>query len=165
MANENVMTKTNTPRNSSLELLRIISMIMIVFHHFAIHGGFEWDAPSLSIPYFWYNFIIGGGKVGVDVFVLISGYFLVNKEGSLFDFKRILKFWGQVFFYSIAFYIIFRLMGMNDMGIKSFIKVFFPITCSHWWFASTYFVLFLIHPFLNKLLHYLDKKMYQNLLV
>lgn len=40
----------------------------------------------------------------------------------------------------------------------------FPITFSEWWFASTYFVLLLIHPFLNKFLNNL-KKSYQELLI
>lgn len=44
-------------RKSSLELLRIISMIMIVFYHYACHGGFEWSTNELTVPHFWYNFI------------------------------------------------------------------------------------------------------------
>lgn len=152
-------------RNSSIELLRIISMIMIVFHHFAVHGGFEWEASNVTIPLFWYNFIIMGGKIGVDLFVLISGYFLVNSNGNVFNFRRILKFMGQVFFYSISIYVVFGICGLSDIGIKSLIKALFPITFSSWWFASTYFVLYLLHPFLNKLLHCLNKKNYQYLLV
>lgn len=152
-------------RNSSIELLRIISMIMITFHHFAYHGGFEWAENELTIPHYWYNFIVMGGKIGVDIFVLISGYFLINDKDSLFNFKRILKFWGQVFFYSIAIYLLFGILGTSEISIKSLIKECFPITFGSWWFASTYFVLYLIHPFLNKLLDALDKKMYQAFLV
>lgn len=151
------------PRNSSIELLRILSMLMIVFHHFSVHGGFEWDAASLSIPYFWCNLISMGGKIGVDVFILISGYFLVKREGPVFNFKRILKFWGQVFFYSIVIYLL-GLMVIGDLRTSSLIEVIFPITSSSWWFASTYFVLFLLHPFLNKLIACLDKRRHQNLL-
>ena len=166
MSNENVMIKTNTPpRNSSIELLRIISMIMIVFHHFAFFGEFNWDMQSLSIPRFWYNFIMMGGKIGSNIFVLISGYFMVNNTGYTFNLKKVLKLWGQVFVYSISIYMIFGFMGMSDLEAKSLLKVFFPITFSSWWFASTYFVLFLIHPFLNILLHCLEKNLYQHLLV
>lgn len=168
MSNEDTKIKApvRSPRNSSLELLRIILMIMIVFHHFAAHSGFEWDNSSLSIPHFWYNFIYMGGKIGVDIFVLISGYFLVNSEKSSVDsFKKILKLWGQVSFYAITIFVISCLIDVNNLGFKPFIKAFLPITAPSWWFASTYFVLFLIHPFLNKLLHCLDKKSYQNLLV
>lgn len=152
-------------RNSSIELLRIISMIMIIFHHFACHGGFNWGINELTIPHFWYNFIVMGGKIGVDIFVLISGYFLINNSGKLSYFVKILKFWGEVFFYSVFIYIIFGLLGVSEINVTSFLKACFPITFESWWFASTYFILYLIHPFLNKLLNSLEKKTYQNFLL
>lgn len=98
MSNKNVIDRIQN-RNSSIELLRIISMILIVFHHFAFHGGFKWQTNSVTISHFWYNFIYGGGKIGVNIFVLISGYFLIDRKTSVFSYiRRILKFWGQVFF-------------------------------------------------------------------
>ncbi len=159
------LTDRQTDRQSNIELLRIIAMIMIAFHHFACHGNFDWQSVGTTIPHLWYNFIVMGGKIGVDIFILISGYFLINSNGSVFNFKRILKFWGQVFFYSIGIYIVFCAVGVSDFGIKSLIKSLFPITFSSWWFASTYFVLYIIHPFLNMLLRRLDRKLYQSLLV
>lgn len=156
------MKENNIQRNSSIELLRIISMIMIVFHHFAFYGGFEWDSSGASVPFFWYNFILMGGKIGVNVFVLISGYFLINSKVNIVNINRILKFWGQVFFYSIVIYLIF---SKGKFSIGALIIRFFPISYSLWWFASTYFVLYLLHPFLNKLLHCLDKRKYQYLLL
>lgn len=154
-------------RNSSIELLRIISMIMIIFHHFAVHGHFEWESSSLSIQRFWHHLIILGGQIGVDVFVLISGYFLVNNNRSIStNTKKLLKLWGQIFFYSIVIYTIFTLAGRNVYGIKStIIPVLLPITYNTWWFASTYFVMFLLHPFINKFIGCLDKKSYRNLLM
>lgn len=149
-------------RQTNIELLRIVSMVMIVFHHFAVHGGFNWDTATVTIPHLWYNLIVMGGKIGVDVFVLISGYFLITSHGSLFDFKRILKFWGQIIFYSLGIYGLSLLFHIQNYGMKI---VVFPITFSSWWFASTYFVLYLIHPFLNMFLNALSKKTYQTLLV
>ena len=139
-------------RNSSIELLRIIAMIMIVFYHFAVHGGFQWDASAVPLTRFWYNFIIMGGKIGVDIFVIISGYYLINNNNACLKLDKIVKFVGQVFFYSMVIYLVFVLTGLHDIGINSLIKAMFPLTFSQWWFASTYFVLFLLHPFLNRLL-------------
>lgn len=155
----------NKDRNSSIELLRIIAMVMIVFHHFSVHGGFDFDYRVITIPRLWYNFIIMGGKIGVDIFVLISGYFLIEDNKYIFNWKRIAKFWGQVFFYSIAITLAFSLIGKVDLGIKEIIKALLPITFTKWWFASTYFVLYLLHPFINKLLRSLDKKTHQVLVV
>lgn len=35
------INKTSKMRDSSIELLRIFSMVLIVGHHLAIHGGFD----------------------------------------------------------------------------------------------------------------------------
>lgn len=158
-------SNVQTQRNSAIELLRIISMVIIMFHHFAIHGGFEWGTDSITIPHAWYNLIIMGGKIGVDIFVLISGYYLINDEVYLFNFKKVLKFWGQVFFYSVSIFVIFAIFGKVGISIGTVVKAFFPITFSTWWFASAYFVLYIIHPFFNKLLRLLSKREYQIMLV
>ena len=152
-------------RNTSIELLRIISMIMIMFHHFAYHGNFEWNFNEVTLPHLWYDFILMGGTVGVDIFVLISGYFLIENTEKLFQPKKLLKFWGQVVFYSIMTYLLSVMLRLNAFEIKQLIKVCLPITYPGWWFASTYFMLYLIHPFLNKLLHGLSKTEYQYLIL
>lgn len=154
-----------TERQSNIELLRILSMLMIVFYHFAVHGNFNWKGIGITMPHLWYNLIYMGGKVGVDIFVLISGYFLILNDNKIFDFKRLLKFWGPVFLYSVGIGLLFILFGTSNYDIKNIIKLLFPITYGEWWFASTYFVLYLIHPFLNVFLNELEKKRYQSLIV
>ncbi len=140
-------------RESNFELLRIVAMLMIIFHHFAFHGDFNFESTGITISRLWYNFIFMGGKVGVNIFVLISGYFLILSKG--FDCKKMFKLVGQIFVYSILFF--------DTSG--STIANFFPILFSKWWFASTYFVLYLIHPFLNMFLNSLDKRAFQNMLL
>ena len=152
-------------RDSSFELLRIISMICIVSSHFATHGRFHFDAQTVSIPRLWWCFIEMGGYFGVNVFVLISGYFLINDHSGLFNYKRILKFWGQVAFYSVVIYVIFGLAGFIEFSWKETICTLFPITTNRWWFASTYFTLYLFHPFLNMFLRRMEKDIFRNFLV
>ena len=80
------MNKTiNNPRNSNLEILRIIAMIFIVSFHLARHG-FDGVIFALSNPnsYFLYFFAILG-KIGVDIFIIISAYFMVK---SKFTFRK-----------------------------------------------------------------------------
>ena len=79
--NNNVLPSKQ--RNSSIELLRIISMVMIMFYHFSIHGHFDFATASVSVSRLWLNFISMGGKIGVDLFVLISGYYLISDTKSL----------------------------------------------------------------------------------
>ena len=40
-------------RKSNIELLRIVTMIMIIFHHFAIHGKLNFPPGYISINRMW----------------------------------------------------------------------------------------------------------------
>lgn len=150
-------------RNSSFEIIRIASTFLIVLCHFASYGDFNYDVNTLSASRFWWFFMEAGGYVGVNVFILISGYYLIMDDQNI-NVKKILKFWGEVIFYSITIYLLFVIFGIEDFTFKQLIKSIFPIIFEEWWFASSYFVLYLIHPYLNKLLNSLDKNQYQKLL-
>ena len=95
-------------RNSAVELLRIVAMIIIIFHHFAVHGVFTWN-NELTIPHFWYNFISSGGKIGINIFILISGYYLIKDNEPKHFIKKLIKLWSQIIFYSVIFYLIFEI--------------------------------------------------------
>lgn len=152
-------------RNSAIELLRIFSIFSIILCHFATHGAFAFSSQSITIPRLWWYFIEMGGNFGVDVFVLISGYFLIDNVNTYFSFTKTIKLWGQVIFYSLLLFVLSFFIGYGSFDLGNILKTFFPITFSVWWFASTYFMLFLLHPYINKLLHNLEKKQYQKLLI
>ena len=63
-------------RNTSIELLRIISMIMIMFHHFAYHGNFEWNFNEVTLPHLWYDFILMEQLVLLYLLLLVFLVFL-----------------------------------------------------------------------------------------
>lgn len=85
-----------TQRNSNIELLRIIAMLMIVAHHYvtdSLPSYYLSDGPNKWLSELLYSY----GKTGVNIFVLITGYYMVNMS---FSIKRPLKIIGQVWFYS-----------------------------------------------------------------
>lgn len=79
------VTRQATGRNSNVEALRILAMLLIVMHHYAVHGvGLDrvGDSPGLLLDAVFMSF----GKWGVDVFVLIAGFFALGhgpKKGYL----------------------------------------------------------------------------------
>ncbi len=150
------------PRQSNIELLRIIAMLIIVAHHFAVHSGFEFSYDTVTVNRLWVQFIRIGGKIGVNVFVLISGYFLITAK--TLKTSKALKLWIQIFSYSVIIFAVFILSGIRPFGIKELIRHCFPVSSSRWWFASTYFILYLISPFLNVLLNSFDRKIFQRFL-
>lgn len=150
-------------RQSNIELLRIISMVFIVFFHFSVNGNFGFSASTVTINRFWTQILYSFGRIGVNVFVLISGYFLVT--ANKLKVNKVIRMWLQLITYSVLIFLIFVIFGMAPFSLKGAVKSFLPIGFRQWWFASAYFVLYLIFPFLNKLLTSLDKTSYQKLLV
>ncbi len=143
-------------RNSSIEVLRIISMLMIVCSHFCTHGGFDTSAMELSL-----NKIILQvgtlGNLGVALFVMISGYFLSQ---TAFKLSRIVKIIFQVAFFSVSIYFILCALNLIDFSVKSAVKALFPILFDQYWFATTYVVFALLSPFLNRLLYSFTRNQY-----
>ena len=151
-------------RNTNLEILRIISMLFIISHHFAVHGmrGLDFLAsnPNTYVVYFFGIL----GKIGVVVFILISSYFMIN---SRFTFRKLLVLGGEVYFYSLLFLILVILLTypscpltIADWGVH-----LLPISHSAYWFVTGYIVLMLLSPFLNKFIKSLSKETYIKFLV
>ena len=154
---------TQRQRSSNIELLRIVAMLLIVAHHFSVHGGFSYDISSISINRVWIQFLQLGCKVGVDVFVLISGYYLVSSKSSV-TFKAI-KLWLQLLFYSIAIFISSIALDLSTFSKKAMLDSLFPVSMCQWWFASTYFILLLFTPTINIALTAMNKRKYQQMLL
>lgn len=96
-------------RLSNFELLRVIAMTMIIGHHLAIHSGFEVDKSLICFNRFVLEFLQSGGKFGVVLFVMISGYFSIKKTD--FKLKKLLALWGMAEFYSVLFAVCHVLTG------------------------------------------------------
>lgn len=154
-------------RASNFELLRIIAMILIIMHHFAVHGGFEHMELGASMNRIWIQILSGGGRLGVDIFVLISGYFLIDSE---YKPQKLIKFVLQVMEYAMLCSILLILIGeIQISSIKGAVTIIktaiLPIPYGEYWFATTYFVLYLFSPYLNRLIKNIDKKMHLKLIV
>ena len=140
-------------RKSNFELLRIFAMVLIILHHYALHGGLS------SIAGFGVNKYIGticliGGKLAVNLFVLISGYFLIESE---FKLKKVLKLILQVYCYSVAFFIVYVIFKGIPTG--EIIKLTaFPFTSKAYWFMLPYICVYVLSTFINKLIKSISQK-------
>ncbi len=154
--------KDKVSRNSALELLRIISMILIIAHHYSVHGFMIKDIEFSRNKYI-IDFLSLGGKLGVNCFIFISGYFSIK---SKFTIKKLLKLEGQVLFYSISFLILFLtvLTPIEPIGMRLVLKSFLPIIYSFYWFATTYIVLMILSQYINTLILNINKTTHAKLI-
>ena len=148
-------------RNSSFELLRIICIIFIIALHFAGHGGFDFDGLEnttvVLINRTWISFLQQFGKAGVNIFVLISAYFLVGKP---FKTRKIIEILFEMLFFSILLGFGFLLIKKKDFSFDLFKTIFLPFGSGTWWFMTSYLLLYIFSPFLNLGIKLMTKKMH-----
>ena len=86
--------KNEKKRESNFELLRIISMIMIIAHHMILHSNLIYY-NDYGIKKIIVSFVLYGGKIGVILFILISGYYMVDSKFKIkkfFSTQLVLRF-------------------------------------------------------------------------
>lgn len=146
-------------RKSNFELLRIMSMLLIVMGHMAGQGL---DLSEFSV---WQKiiatFLCSGLRIAVSFFLMIGLWFMVD---SRFSAKRVLKLYGALWFWSVLLTYILVFTG-HDISTKDMISCFFPVLRRWMWFVPVYIVLLLLSPFLNKACASLKKRDMKTLLV
>ena len=147
-------------RNIGLDLLRIIAMIMIVSLHVLGKGQFISDVSNNRL-YQISALLEIVCIVAVNCYVLITGYFQID---SKFRVKKVVSIWVKVLLYSITIYIILMCLGVKDFSAIELVRSFFPIITNVYWFVNCYLLLYILSPFLNKLIKNLNKKEFRKLL-
>jgi len=151
-------------RNSAIELLRIICMVMIVAGHFTYHGGFQLaPPPAITLNHGFLRLMEMGGGLGADVFVMISGYFLVNSKVQ--KPKKVLLMWLQGFTYGAGIYLLLVKLDRAEFLEDYFKWQLRPVANATWWFLTIYIVLYILHPYINLALKAADRKMHLNMIL
>lgn len=139
-------------RDSNLELLRIISMMIIIFAHYAGHGGLIDNTDGA-------NHILGllfktGGKIGVVCFVLISTFFMSKQK---FRFESLIKTIFQAIFYSFLVQGILAVGGHN-IKLSSLAGAVLCVVSGLYWFVTAYTGLYIFQPILKRCTDSLSEK-------
>ena len=146
--------KIISKRNAGIDLIRIISMIGIVYTHVLFDGKgiykyrrYKSKINNSNTYVFWHN----------NAFALISG--IVGYKS--FKYCNLLFLWLCVVFYSVGihyYYIKFKKDAILDG--KLYIE-FFPVMYGRYWYFSSYFGMFIFLPAVNKGIQYLNKQEFQ----
>ena len=137
-------------------------MLMIVAFHVTYKGGFDFSGESIAVNRVWLKFWGKGeslGYIGNDIFVLLSGYFLVMSRKV--KFIRVLDLWLRCVFYASVWAAIEIMCGTSGFGLRTAGR----ILSTRWWFISYYVVLYLVHPFFNDILHNLTRENYRKFII
>ena len=133
-------------RDGRFEILRVFSMILIIFHHygcFKLISNFGGKYSIMDI------FLFSGGKLGVALFAMITGYFMIHQKIKI---KKLLYLEGKVLFYTIILSCIISIVTGKSLGPEELFLTVFPNLGGVYWFFSSYFILYLIIPILNQMI-------------
>ncbi len=150
-------------RMTNIELLRILAMIMVVVMHFLYYSGSLMEVgSSLSSVRIIGTLMEAFCLVAVNTYVFISGYFGVK---SCFKPGRVVALLCQIWFYSLLIFLVLLALGMPTLGytdgrvnIYGLVSYFFPIETEHYWFATAYFILYLLTPVLGTAVKNMSKR-------
>lgn len=139
-----------------MDLLRIVSMLLIIFLHSIDHSGVLENAENCGMPmYFYVRLTYAMCMVCVNIYVMLSGYFMIH---SKFRLHKLVTLWMEAVFYGFILKLIFMVSGRDGFSLVSLASCFFPIFTGRYWFLTIYVGMYLVSPFLNILINAMNKK-------
>lgn len=159
-------------RNSNIELLRIVSMLMVVVLHFNNNGANTGivNMPEVLTERLTWGFLVESlCLVAVNCFVLISGYFSIKLK-----VRSLLKFYLQCFIIGLFSYLFY--IGLSGgfstwqsaeglFTMKILIERLLAFTHNGWWFVVSYVGLMLLSPLLNSAVDNMTRKRFLHSLI
>jgi len=138
------MTPTKT-RDSNMELLRIVAMLLVMMTHASYRAlpkptpeGIADDPVSMFLQIAVESFTV----IAVDVFVMLSGWY-----GIRLRWNRLAELLFQVFFFGLLCVGIDYLVT-GTMPQKAILSLFM-LNENDYWFVKAYLALYLLSPVLN----------------
>lgn len=150
-------------RNSSIELLRILSMMTIIgVHYWNSCGTLDRITPEDN-SYMLLKALEVLLSYGVNIFVIITGYFMIDRESvnirKVVDLIWKIAFWGCALFFASIW------IGINTFRISGLVKSILPIIFGYRWFIKAYIILYLLIPYINRLIHSISKRQLEILII
>ena len=154
----NFKQKIIKKRNVGVDLIRIISMIGIVYSHVLLQGRgiykyvkYRSEISSSETYFFWHN----------NAFALISG--VIGYKST--KYSNLLYLWLCVVFYSVSIRY-FYLKVKKDGKVKGKLyEDYFPVIFCKYWYFSSYFGMFIFLPIVNRGIQYLRKTEFKLLIM
>lgn len=150
-------------RNSSVEILRIVAMVLICICHSIpsfpypsadAANPFIGGAATANVQYFIADCIGGAGLIGDVIFIVCSAYFLLDSRKM--KAGKVALMILNTLVVSLIFMSVILALGYK-LSATEIVRQIFPTVFQNNWFVSYYIVFYLIHPLLNRIIRTLDR--------
>ncbi len=154
-------------RDASFELLRVVAMLMIITLHYNTRKDalLQLGVPASGVQ-IYATIIESFCIMGVNTYVLITGFFLSKKTAKI---SRMLGLICQVYFYTILISLAMILVGSYSLGdgdsLYRIVQYLFPISSEHYWFITAYVIMYVLSPVLNAAIETLTKKQMKTVII
>ncbi len=155
---------TGSPRESNLELMRIVLMLLIVAHHMVVNSGVNllWTSATLTPSGAFLTLWGMWGKVAINAFVMVTGWFMCR---SKLTWRRYAKLLLQIYFWIIVGWVFLAVVGAQGVSLRAVAKsVVFPFRDINDDFIASFLVMYVLIPFMNRLIGVLDRDGFLRLL-
>ena len=150
-------------RDSNIEILRIVSMVLVLITHacyVSLGPPTQADITASYSSSIMRSLSESLSDVGVNTFILISGWFGIRSRLS-----RFVEFIFQIYFLEVLLYAMMRVLGLTGtIGIDGWIELFF-FRYGTYWFIKAYIVLYIFAPLLNAFVENCSRKQLQFFLI
>ena len=136
-------------RNSTLELARILSILGIIMMHST--GSFFANISSKGINCLILIILNDLGNISVSLFALITGYYGVKNI-----IKKGIALHQKLFLFSLISFVGISILDHTHITIPNTLRVMFPVVGMKYWYATCYFYLLILSPFLNIAIEKMD---------
>lgn len=148
----------NGNRDSGLELLRFISIFLILMHHACISGSLEiFKLPFAPINHGIVSVLGIWGMFGVDIFFLISFWFMLD-ESFVFRIEKWFRLVIEVVILALTAYAVSCFFFNEAFSLRAMIKAILSPALNTYWYITVYLIVFLCIPFFRIINEKLDDK-------
>lgn len=151
-----MLSNKENKRNLSLDILRILSMLMVVFFHYCVHGNGEQIFSASFSSQQAVSYLLGSwGLVGVTCFFMISSWFMLDRDS--FSVRKWVVLYVEVVTVHVLCLLITKGLGGAVTARQLMLAVVSPINGTYW-YVTAYMLLMLLTPALNVLIRQCNDK-------
>ena len=154
-------TAAKNVRDSNIELLRILVTLFVIILHYNNKNNGKAFVYAEALPEQYQILVIleMAAICAVNIFVLISGYFMCNSRKA--DITKVLRLYLDVMLLPAAYYLLNCVLKHASVSLPQLLRTMIPLC----WYVAVYSGLYLISPYLNRIVRDLPKAQFRTMLL
>lgn len=155
-------------RNSGIELLKVIAIVLIILSHtiqtlvssnpYLLTNNYvmAMPVPTTDMQTLLLTIFSHSGVIGNCIFFICSAWFLL--ESKKLNLKKVINIIVEIWLISVLIFLLLSILYNGDIPKILKLNVFLPTTYASNWYMTCYVLFYLIHPLLNKAIYSINKK-------